>query len=142
KRARKNYEKALRRRNRLLRSLKEGEASRQDFFYWDRLLIENGEVLHTHRSQFLQWLDQQPGFKEEYQIEYDHSVISESRLKKYEHAEVSTGYTLVGPHKDDVIVRVKRGTAWRDIERYGSRGEQRLAMAWWKLSEVKYLEQE
>lgn len=142
RRARKNYEKALRRRNSLLRSLREGEASRQDFFYWDRLLIENGEVIHDQRSKFLQWLDQKPGFKEEYQVEYDHSVISQERLKKYERAEVSTGYTLVGPHKDDVIVRVKRGDVWRDIERYGSRGEQRLALAWWKLSEVKYLEEE
>ncbi len=141
RRARKNYEKALRRRNSLLRSLREGEASRQDFFYWDRLLIENGAVIHDHRQDFLRWLDQQPGFKEEYQIEYDHSIISEERLQKYERAEVSSGYTLVGPHKDDVIVRVLRGKEWRNIERFGSRGEQRLALAWWKLSEVRYLEE-
>ncbi len=140
RRARKNYEKALRRRNRLLRALRDGEAQRADFFYWDQLLIENGQVLQDHRTEFLRWLDQQPGFKEEYQIAYDHSVISEDRLKKYEHAEVSSGYTLVGPHKDDVILRVQRGSEWRDIERFGSRGEQRLALAWWKLSEVQYLE--
>lgn len=141
RRARKNYDKALRRRNRLLRALREGEAQRQDFFYWDQLLIDNGEILHQARAEFLHWLDQQPGFKEEYQVEYDHSIISEERIKKYERAELSTGYTLVGPHKDDVIVRVKRGSEWRDIERYGSRGEQRLALAWWKLSEVQYIEQ-
>lgn len=140
RRARQNYEKALRRRNRLLRSLREGEASRQDFFYWDHLLIENGAVIHNARSEFLHWLDTQSGFKEDYQIEYDHSVISEARLLQYERAELASGYTLVGPHKDDVIVRVKRGGDWRNIERFGSRGEQRLALVWWKLSEVQYLE--
>lgn len=140
--ARKQYEQALRRRNKLLSKLREREATRQEFFVWDRMLIEHGTHMHDKRREFLDWLDQQPGVKEEYQIEYDHSVISEARLKQYEHAEVGAGYTLVGPHKEDVIVKVKRAGDWRSIERFGSRGEQRLALAWWKLQEVQYMQQQ
>lgn len=140
--ARRQYEQALKRRNRLLQNLKEGKASRTDFFMWDRLLVEHGETIHTHRSQFLHWLNDQPGVREEYKIIYDHSVISEARLKQYEHAEVGTGYTLVGPHKDDVMIEVQRGGEWRNIERFGSRGEQRLALVWWKLSEVEFIQRE
>lgn len=140
--ARKQYEKALRRRNKLLSQLKDGMAERADFFYWDRLLIEHGETLHTYRQDFLHWLGQQTGVREAYQIEYDHSIISEKRLHQYESAEIGAGYTLVGPHKDDVVIKVERGGEWRDLERFGSRGEQRLALVWWKLAEVEYIEQQ
>lgn len=145
------YERALRRRNKLILQLREGEVDRRDFFYWDQLLIETGGYIHEQRLAFLQWLELQPGIRESYKLFYDHSVINEERLHKYANAEVGAGHTLVGPHKDDWQIWVKRGGSthskpasaneqiWRDIVTYGSRGEQRLSLLWFKLQEVAYI---
>ena len=69
-------------------------------------------------------------------------------MRKYANAEVSAGHTLVGPHKDDWQIWVKRGPYqdeeldnWRDIVTYGSRGEQRLSLLWFKLEEVAYIKE-
>jgi DNA replication and repair protein RecF len=135
----KTYDQALRRRNKLIMALREGNTDRYAFFYWDQLLIEHGAVLHEWRVRFLEWLNAQPQWQTTYQLYYDHSVMSEARLHQYAQAEVGAGHTLVGPHLDDWQLRVWRGGEWRSIAHYGSRGEQRLALIWWKLGEVAYL---
>lgn len=135
------YEQALRRRNKMLQMIQEGQASSNDLFFWDQLLIKHGSVIHEQRADFLQWLFSHAGVKEQYQVKYDHSVISEERLAQYARAELGSGHTLVGPHKDDVIVEVQRGGQWRSIERFGSRGEQRLALIGWKLAAAQFIEQ-
>ncbi len=137
----KTYQQALRRRNRLILQLRDGHSTRYDFFSWDQLIIKHGEILHTHRQDFLHWLETQAGPREAYRVVYDHSIVSEARLHQYAQAEVGAGYTLVGPHRDDWQIEVQRGGTWRDLERFGSRGEQRLALVWWKLAELQFLEQ-
>jgi DNA replication and repair protein RecF len=136
----KQYEQALRRRNKVLQMIQNKMSQPGDLFLWDQLLIKHGTVLHDVRAEFLQWLGNHAGIREQYQVRYDHSIISEARLQQYAHAELGTGYTLVGPHKDDVIVEVSRGGEWRSIERFGSRGEQRVALVWWKLAAAEYIE--
>lgn len=142
------YEQVLKRRNRLLKRIKEGEAQRSELFLWDRLLIEHGEHMHAQRQAFLEWLNQHsdeseadPARTEDYHFSYDHSVVSVDRLEQYAFAEVAAGYTLVGPHKDDVVFEFRRAGEWRNIESYGSRGEQRMALVWWKLMELQFLKQ-
>jgi DNA replication and repair protein RecF len=76
-------------------------------------------------------------------LEYDRSSISEERLKQYEREEMAAGTTLVGPHRDDFVFRIMNnepGTMGsRDLAVYGSRGEQRLAVLWLKLGELKFM---
>lgn len=133
------YEKALRRRNKLISQLREGEVDRYDFFYWDKLLIEHGGYLQTKRQSLMEWLQQQSGVTEDYHLVYEPSIISEERLRQYANAEVGAGYTLVGPHKDDWQLQVKRQGQWHNIVQYGSRGEQRLSLLWFKLQAVEFL---
>lgn len=137
---RRAYQQTLRRRNQLLHRLKSGEATRNEFFAWDTMLIAKGEELHHYRQQFLTWLSNQPGIDENYQVFYDHSIITKQRLEQYAAAEVSAGYTLVGPHRDDWDIRYQRQGAWRSLTHFGSRGEQRLALLWWLLQSLRYLE--
>jgi len=73
-----------------------------------------------------------------YCVEYDKSVISESRLEQYRDEEVAAKATLVGPHRDDFLVTKNA----LDLSKYGSRGEQRLAILWLKLAELAYIEKE
>ena len=50
---------------------------------------------------------------------------------------VELGYTLVGPHRDDVRIRFEEGD--RDMRRFGSVGEQRLAAVALRLAEADLL---
>lgn len=125
-----SYEKGLRQRNKLLEMIRENLATRSQLFFWDRLLIREGDYLTRRRQEYLTRLN-----NEKYTSEYDKSVISESRLAQYEMEEVAAATTLVGPHRDDF--RLLHND--RDISKYGSRGEQRMAVLWLKNTEVNYL---
>ena len=122
------YEKALRQRNRLLWRIREERlaVSRQQLDYWDNLLISNGKIIHDRRREYLNFLD----------FDYDHSIISEERLKKYAVEEIASATTLVGPQRDDFRV-LQKG---RNLKSFGSRGEQRLAIFAMKLKELEYVE--
>jgi len=74
----------------------------------------------------------------QFQIEYDKSVMSEARFEQYKEEEVAAKATLVGPHRDDFTIFKEE----KELSKYGSRGEQRLAVLWMKLSELSYIEQE
>ena len=108
---------------------------RNQLFFWDKLLIKNGQYLTDKRSEFLAKTG----------LEYDKSEISEVRLKQYEIEEVAAGSTLVGPHRDDFIFKTSPLTPLlnsgegKDISKYGSRGDQRMAVWWLKQKEIEYL---
>lgn len=134
------YEQALRRRNKILDAIREGTASRYSLAFWDGLLIKHGQVVQDKRRELTDYINnlfEKSELFKKLKVVYDISVISESRLAQYAEAEVAVGYTLVGPHKDDLII--KEGT--RDLLTYGSRGEQRMAVLALKMGEIYYLEE-
>lgn len=138
----KTYDEALRKRNRLLLKIREGEMSRQVLKYWDLQLIKHGQIIQELRRQFV-FFFQNVDFQVPFYLEYDWSEMSESRLQKYAQAEIGAGHTLVGPHKDDLIVRIrldaKKNPEPVDVAVYGSRGQQRLAVLWLKLGESLFV---
>lgn len=128
-----SYEKGLRQRNRLLELIRDGLATRSQLYFWDRLLIKDGNYITEARAKYLEGLS-----NHKYQITYDKSVVSETRLKQYEVEEVAAATTLVGPHRDDFVVLYND----KDISKFGSRGEQRMAMLWLKQGEITVLSQD
>ncbi|MEK7565681.1 MAG: AAA family ATPase [Patescibacteria group bacterium] len=120
------YEKALRQRNRLLWRIREEHLDRNQLGYWNKLLIENGKIIHERRRDYLKFLG----------LDYDHSVISEERLERYINEEIAAAITLVGPHRDDFKI-IKNN---KNIRSFGSRGEQRLAVFAIKMGELEYVE--
>lgn len=138
-----SYEKGLRQRNKLLSLIRDGFANKSQLYFWDKLLIKNGEYLATKREEYLTSLNtpsvSPPNLGGElkggYTTYYDRSLISEDRLKQYEIEEVAAATTLVGPHRDDFVVNFKN----KDVSKYGSRGEQRMAVLWLKKNEVQWL---
>jgi len=157
------YENTLRRRNKLLISVREGEQSRNVLQFWNLSLIKHGQILQAHRQQFLEHFIQVK-FPVEYQMHYLPSVISEKRLVQYLDREIAAGHSLIGPHKDDfqVLFQPKKPMVQSqfssssfhfqlsngkfilppelDVAVYGSRGQQRLAVLWLKAGESQYLE--
>ncbi len=133
-----SYERGLRQRNRLLDLINEGKAHRHQLQFWDQLLIKAGGYLTDKRAALIDFINGYHVSGIIYHVAYDKSVISESRLAQYKDEEVAAGSTLVGPHRDDFLVTKND----LDLSKYGSRGEQRLAILWLKLAELSYIEKE
>lgn len=125
-----SYEKGLRQRNKLLEMIRENLAQRSQLYFWDKLLIKNGEYITLKRGEYLTGL-----------AEYDKSIISETRLAQYEMEEVAAATTLVGPHRDDFIIKIQdsRSKVQKDVSKFGSRGEQRMVVLGLKRKEIEYL---
>ena len=126
-----SYERGLRQRNSLLDRINEGLASRSQLLFWDQLLIASGGYLTDARGGFIDFINKNTDFS----LKYDKSVISQNRLEQYAEEEVAAKATLVGPHRDDFIM-YKNG---RELGKFGSRGEQRLAILWLKLAELEFI---
>lgn len=131
------YEGALRRRNRILDAIREGTARREQLAFWDATLIKNGNIMTDSRRSYCEYLTGLSTPFGKYSVDYDASTISEARLKQYEVEEVAAGYTLVGPHKDDIAI----SDGQKNLHVYGSRGEQRLGVLFLKLGSLLYIEQ-
>lgn len=135
-----SYERGLRQRNRLLDLISEGNATRGQLLFWNQLLIRAGNYLTDARQRYLSFVNTQHIGETSYEVRYDKSVISETRLAQYREEEVLAKSTLVGPHRDDVAVYEKRGSDSMELSRFGSRGQQRLAVLWLKYAELTYIE--
>lgn len=134
------YDQALRRRNKLLDAIRDGLATRYALTFWDGLLIKHGKEIERIRSEYLEFINNLWLKSELFnglEVVYDKSVVSESRLRQYKDEEVAVGYTLVGPHKDDFVVKDRNG---KELSIYGSRGEQRMAVLALKMGELYYIE--
>lgn len=137
-----SYEKGLRQRNKLLFRIREEKLPANSLTFWDNLLIKNGNYLSNRRAELIEFIDRFPDFNgEDFSIKYDKSIISESRLANYAREEIAAGTTLVGPHRDDFCLYLKKNTSPRALDRFGSRGEQRMGVLWLKLAELAFIEQ-
>lgn len=140
-----SYERGIRQRNKLLDLINEGSASRSQLLFWDQLLIRAGGYITQKRNEYITYVNKTTLSDHHFMIAYDKSVISESRLLQYKDEEVAAKSTLVGPHRDDFGLFSKNHSsrdldAYRDLAKFGSRGEQRLAVLWLKLAELSYID--
>jgi len=137
------YTKALRQRNALLdRTRESGERQEKLFEYWDNLLIDNGLVITKKREEFVQFINDFSKEIFDFIVFYDKSIVSSARLLQYKDAEVGSGVTLVGPHRDDLSFSMFNNTrqTTHDIKSFGSRGQQRLTILQIKIIELSFIE--
>ena len=146
-----SYERGIRQRNKLLDLINEGKAGRSQLFFWNQLCVKSGSYITEKRQSYVEYVNNTVLDDFHYRLVYDKSIISESRLDQYKDEEVAAKSTLVGPQRDDIIIMKCQmlnakcqieDDAWRDVSRFGSRGEQRLAVLWLKLAELSYIEKE
>ncbi len=138
------YNQALTKRNRLLTQIREGLVPRQTLTFWTMTVLKHGQVIQEKRRRFLDFF-KSVEFPVPFNVEYDASLMTEERMKKYADREIAAGHTLVGPHKDDLVVKLAVETETsseerRDIALYGSRGQQRMGVLWLKTCELAFLE--
>ncbi|CAN5124348.1 DNA replication/repair protein RecF [soil metagenome] len=135
------YVKALRQRNALLDRVREtGSRFEKQFEYWDELLIKHGTVITQKREELISFFNTAQKDVIACEVLYDHSKITPERLLQYKQAEIASATTLVGPHRDDFVVRMLSGKQMQEAKQYGSRGQQRLCILQLKLLQLSFIE--
>ncbi|MBI2617735.1 DNA replication and repair protein RecF [Candidatus Gottesmanbacteria bacterium] len=145
-----SYERGLRQRNKILENIREGKASQSQLPFWNQLLIKTGSYITQKRRQYIDFVNTfhppHEAFQGmRYRLVYDTSVISDDRLAKYKDAEIASGVTLVGPHRDDVIIEItlkEASNSFKNLSHFGSRGEQRLGVLFIKIAELQFIQEQ
>lgn len=122
------FSKILRQRNAYLKKLsknfyEKGIIARNDpqLNFWTNEFLTNAKIIQEKRIDIVEKLG-----KENFRLEYimsNKDVPLEDSLEESKKRDIATGYTNIGPHRDDwELINGK------DIKKYGSRGEKRLAI--------------
>ncbi|GAA4076932.1 DNA replication/repair protein RecF [Amphibacillus indicireducens] len=154
------YQKILKQRNHLLKSLQRKQTD--NLIMLDVLteqLIEHACIVIEKRFIFLELLrhwaiqihKRISQEREQLEINYQATIdvletdnkekISNIYLEKFKqnrHKEIERGTTLYGPHRDDLIFFINQ----RDVQKYGSQGQQRTTALSLKLAEIELIKQE
>lgn len=164
------YNQVIVQRSHLLRRLRERAGDPEQLRYWDETLAEQGAEVMAWRRKAIQMLDQLAGAihddlaggKELLHLRYQPSLaLSEElqpspdmelavadeeisgiraefarKLPQIRKQEVLQGACLAGPHRDDLRFIVNG----RDLQTYGSRGQQRTAALSLKLAETQLMQ--
>jgi len=124
----KKYEKILKQRNLLLKMLKERKAHLDSLVPWTQGLIEAAVPIYQERAQTVKILRETMGeiyrslfgVQETISTRYEHRLelipdcfdtqeierLLVEKLNRYAEAEIASGYSLVGPHKDDLSLSI------------------------------------
>ena len=138
-----DYGKVIKQKNKVLQLANEGEFSlekTEDLLGpWNEQLIRLGTLIHRAREDYVAGLnsvlERQLFEKRDVTTRYVSSLEGKGDLGDYESllrsriavrlpAEVSAGYALIGPHRDDLEINLDG----REIRVYGSSGQQRSAL--------------
>lgn len=159
-RAMQKYSRVLQQRNSLLKRIQAREASSSELTFWDQELAHAGGTIFFARADALGHLVLQAAFHmerlsdglETVQLTYRPSIaglderdspIDETEwtarmLRAFQNLrprEIAAGTTLVGPHRDDVLVEIDELPA----DSHASRAQQRTAALSMRIAEASYL---
>jgi DNA replication and repair protein RecF len=138
-----DYQRVIRQKNRLLQDAAETELSAAEtaarLAPWNEQLVGLGTAIHRARTDYVERLnavlESRLFGREEVTVRYVSSLEGKGDLSDYEtlfaerlqfrmQAEMSAGYSLIGPHRDELEVLFDG----RDIRSFGSSGQQRSAL--------------
>lgn len=132
-----SYDKVVIRRNKILARIIKGEARPAELDFWDERLVEHGRYLSRARQEFFEFLNflEGAGPVSGFSWQFKQSLLTEEKLLKNRERDIAAGMTLSGPQRDDFRFILRK----HDLEFFGSRGEQRMAVLALKLAELEYL---
>ncbi|MBP3800483.1 MAG: DNA replication/repair protein RecF [Clostridia bacterium] len=139
------YLKTLEQRNNYLRQIKDERKDESLLDIWDEKLADYAIKIYEYRKEFIEKIKEKikkihneiTENKENIEIEYV-SMCKEKKeflqfLKERRKLDIIKGFTTRGVHRDDFIIYING----KEINIYGSQGQNRTAMLSLKLSEVK-----
>ena len=138
-----DYQRVIKQKNRLLQDISDSETNienaRELIEPWNEQIVNLGAIIHRARRDYVerlgQSLQQRLFGREEITIRYVSALEGKGNLDDYEslirerlrlrlQAEISSGYALIGPHRDDLEILFDG----RDLRTFGSSGQQRSAL--------------
>lgn len=129
------YEQFLTARNKVLKRIREEQAGVDELTYWTANLVTQGQVISEKRKAFFEFINSLEESLGRFRFEYKPSEVTVEKLLETNGREVAAAATLIGPHRDDLTILLKD----RNLARYGSRGEQRIATLAFKLAQLEYM---
>lgn len=135
-----NYEHALRRRNKVLEHHHNQNSLIEELSFWNTYLEEQGKEITRMRQQYCQFLNKNPTLDgKTYEIEYVKNEFTPERCTHYFEQEKRMRKTYIGPQKDDFII-YQTNEEKQNLHIFGSRSEQRLGAFWLKHQEINYIQ--
>ncbi|MDO8486719.1 MAG: DNA replication and repair protein RecF [Candidatus Curtissbacteria bacterium] len=129
-----NYNKIVVRRNKVLQRILDGKSKKSELDFWDERLLEHGKYLTEARQQFFEFINFVNGKRGGYSWQIKQSLVTDEKLARNRDRDIAAGVTLSGPHRDDFVFLFRD----KNLEFFGSRGEQRMAVLALKLAELEY----
>ncbi len=141
------YLKTIEQRNKYLRQIKEEHKDEKMLDIWDEKLADYATKICEYRIEFIEKIKEKlknihnniTNEKEKIKLDY----ITECRekkeylllLKERRKLDIIKGFTTKGIHRDDFMIYINN----KEINIYGSQGQNRTAMLSLKLSELKVI---
>lgn len=151
------YNKVLMQRNNILKSIYSSPSLKTTLEVFSEQLADYGSIIIQNRVEFIKKLSliarlihrKITDGKEELEVVYKTDVntslgqnnIKQELINYYINGideDVKKGFTLKGPHKDDLIIYING----IDVRNFGSQGQQRTAALSLKLSELEIIKSE
>ena len=158
-RALQRYQHVVYQRNHLLKMVRQGSSRPEELDFWDDELVKEGKYIMAERLRTVETLsalagpvnEELTGHGEKLELIYRPSVpvgadgsaealalefrqVMETRRER----EIGQGFTISGPHRDDLQVLIDG----MDAGVYASRGQSRTAALAMKLAEARYLKEQ
>lgn len=146
------YRRALDQKRSILRDVRERLASVDSLDIWDQQLADYGGRVCARRERYLRMLNREAGAlyerlsgaAEEMTLEYHPSVRAPEALEQWPDAmaqalrekrpdEVARGITLVGPQRDDILIKIRN----LEARSFASRGQARTAALALRLAQAR-----
>jgi DNA replication and repair protein RecF len=151
------YNRILHQRNNLLKKIRERKAACELLETWDAQLATTAAIIVNKRMEALKKIGMLANLmhrrltvsKENLSLGYyqagaeeDTAVISNEwylkNFKRCRDGDIGSGSTSIGPHRDDIILKVNN----KDLRNFGSQGQQRTGILALKLAELEFLKSE
>ena len=137
-----NYENALRRRNRILEKYADVSSLMEELEFWDEYLEKEAKYITEARSNYVDYLNTSRHLDSKtFTIFYQDNKFNKTRLAEIFDRERLLRKTLIGPQKDDFNITIEDAKSKKNVHKFGSRSEERLAIFWLKINELKYMEE-
>ena len=141
------YLKTIEQRNKYLRQIKEENKDEKLLEIWDEKLAEYATKICEYREEFLEKIIKKikkihnniTNGKEEIELEYITECKNKENylklLKERKKLDIIKGFTTKGIHRDDFMIYINK----KEINVYGSQGQNRTAMLSLKLAELQVI---
>lgn len=144
------YKNTLEQRNEYLKQINNKKINDNMIEIWDEKLAEYGEKIYNYRNEFINKIKEKINNiqgkiseeKEFIEIEYTSDCFDKKEyIKKLQFSkdrDIIRGYTSKGIHRDDFTIYINK----KELETYGSQGQQRSVVLSLKLCELEIIYEE